>query len=202
MRFSQGGEICRKYPTCTPKTQRSLFFISSVLANSIMSDWDFADGVTVLGYFVIAMWLLGALFQVRRSEKHQQLRQKVSTQIGINIAHRCLPSVSTRYIFVGATVVSLVLLALSLFYLVRKSPTKQKGNIIRTFFCAVVSRRRGRGRQQPPRLHGVDGVRGVRTLLPHAPRGGQGGDGRMEQDRPVVGGGGGKRRRGRIEGNV
>ncbi len=29
-----------------------------------MSDWDFADGVTVLGYFVIAMWLLGALFQV------------------------------------------------------------------------------------------------------------------------------------------
>ena len=28
------------------------------------SEWDFADAVTVLGYFIITVWLLGALFQL------------------------------------------------------------------------------------------------------------------------------------------
>ncbi len=44
------------------------------------------------------------------------------SQISINIAHRCLPSVSARFLFVGGAIAALVLLALSLFYLVRDSP--------------------------------------------------------------------------------
>ncbi len=48
------------------------------------------------------------------------------SQISINIAHRCLPSVSARFLFVGGAIAALVLLALSLFYLVRDSPEMLK----------------------------------------------------------------------------
>lgn len=67
--------------------------------SSSSDSWDFADAVTVLGYFIISIWLLGALFQ-----------------IAINLARRCLRC-PVRLLFAGGAAASAFLFALTLLYL-------------------------------------------------------------------------------------